>query len=163
MNFVFLLFVLLLFLFYTYDFSTSRAVFTLKFLFVFVILLYFYPTVEGFVEDYVVPTDPILRELREQLCVLHPAFENVRIYEGNKSYTVNKRRVYICLKDENGRYYPRNMLVYVILHEYAHILCDEVGHTPKFFDIFHQLLKRAESVELYDSRIPPIKNYCGHS
>lgn len=130
------------------------------------LLLIFYklsPDIECFVEDYFVPDDPILRELRKQLAVLHPAFENVRIYEGTKSYTINKRRVYICLKDENGRYYPRNALVYVILHEYAHILCDEIDHTEKFFAIFRSLLEKAAGFGLYDKTIPFIKNYCGHT
>jgi hypothetical protein len=106
--------------------------------------------------------DPVLRELQRQLSQLDPKFENVEIYEGDKSYTINKRRVYICLKDEHGRYYDRNMLAYVTLHEYAHILCDEIGHTDKFFSIFQSLLEKAEEMGYYDSSIPLLMDYCGH-
>lgn len=106
--------------------------------------------------------DPILHELKTQLAQLDPKFENVELYEGDKSYTINKKKVYICLKDKNGRYYNRNMLVYVILHEYAHMLCDEVGHTDKFYRVFNHLLDRAERAGLYDPNISPIGKYCGH-
>ena len=111
--------------------------------------------------EYFRVSDPLLRELREQLSVLDDRLRDVQIYEGNKSYTVNKKRVYICLKDKNGRYYNRNMLVYVICHEYAHLLCDENHHTDKFYDIFQDLLERAAKRGLYNPSIVPLENYCG--
>lgn len=108
------------------------------------------------------PRDPVLSELKEQLAELHPKFKNVELYVGDKSYTINKKRVYICLKDEKGRYYSRNMLCYVILHEYAHMLCDEIGHTEKFGQVFQKLLKQAAERGLYNPNIPPVSDYCGH-
>ena len=45
----------------------------------------------------------------------------------------------MCLKDKNGKYYDDNMLNYVALHELAHVLCDEIGHTDKFYAIFDEL------------------------
>lgn len=108
------------------------------------------------------PRDPVLNELKEQLGELHPKFKNVELYVGDKSYTINKKRVYICLKDEKGRYYSRNMLCYVILHEYAHMLCDEIGHTEKFGQVFQKLLKQAAERGLYNPNIPPVSDYCGH-
>ena len=107
--------------------------------------------------------DPVLNELKEQLAELHPKFKNVNIYAGNKSETINKNRVYICLKDDKGRYYSRNMLCYVILHEYAHLLCDELNHTDKFGQIFESLLSKAAEKGLYNPHIPPIQNYCGYT
>jgi len=124
-----------------------------------VIIYLLYPHIESYVQ----PQDPLLAEIKNQLAELHPKFANVELYEGNKSYTLNKKRVYICLKDPHGRYYNRNMLVFVTLHEYSHILCDEIGHTDKFFKIFHQLLEEASKRGLYDPSIPPLKNYCGHT
>lgn len=108
------------------------------------------------------PRDPVLNELKEQLAELHPRFKNVELYMGDKSYTINKKRVYICLKDEKGKYYSRNMLCYVILHEYAHMLCDEIGHTEKFGQVFRDLLKQAAERGLYNPNIPPLADYCGH-
>lgn len=113
-------------------------------------------------EYYFQPTDPLLNELKRQLAILDPKFENIELYQGDKTYTINKKKVYVCLKDEHGRYYNRNMLVYAICHEYAHVLCDEIGHTEKFFRIFEQLLEKATKLKLYDPDIPPLKEYCGH-
>jgi len=112
---------------------------------------------------YMSPTDPLLNELKTQLAVLHPKFEHVELYQGDKTYTINKKKVYVCLKDKNGLYYNRNMLVYVICHEYAHVLCDEIGHTKKFFSIFDDLLNQATKKGLYDPSIPPLSEYCGHT
>ncbi len=116
----------------------------------------------GVTEYFQSSSDPILDELRDQLAVLHPKFQKVRISEADKSYTINKKHVYICVKDGHGRYYNRNMLCYVILHEYAHMLCDEIGHTRKFYRIFDELLEQATEKGLYDPNIPPLNDYCGH-
>jgi hypothetical protein len=48
------------------------------------------------------------------------------------------------------------MLTYVGLHELAHVLCDEVGHTAKFYQIFDELLDKAHQMGLYDPSIPII-------
>lgn len=111
---------------------------------------------------YLSSRDPLLDKLQKDLAVLDPKFKTTELFVGDKSYTINKKKVYICLKDPHGRYYNRNMLVYVICHEYAHILCDEIGHTPKFFRIFDDLLKRATAHGLYNPSIPLVKEYCGH-
>jgi hypothetical protein len=106
--------------------------------------------------------DPVLDKLKEELSVLDPKFKNVELYEGNKSYTINKKKVFVCLKDEHGRYYNRNMLCYVVLHEYAHMLCKSIGHTEEFNEIFDHLLEKASRLGLYNPSIPPLTDYCGH-
>lgn len=120
--------------------------------------IYFYNTHIEFFSSQ----DPVLNALQRQLAVLHPRFQNVELYVGDKSYTINKQRVFICLKDKHGRYYSRNMLCYVVLHEYAHMLCDEIGHTAKFAQVFEELLRQASIHGLYDPSIPPLTDYCGH-
>ena len=112
--------------------------------------------------EYFSSQDPVLNELKYQLAELHPAFQNVEIFVGDKSYTVNKQKVFICLKDEHGRYYSRNMLCYVILHEYAHMLNKTEGHKGEFPAIFNALLDEAARRGLYDPSIPPLSVYCGH-
>ena len=87
-------------------------------------------------------------------------YQEIRVYRGDKSYTINKEKVYICLLDEDGQYYEENMLVYVILHELAHVICDEIGHTDKFHRIFDELLDKASSKGLYDPTVPIIRDYC---
>tara|TARA_Y100000389_G_C17419784_1_gene496038 strand:+ start:900 stop:1388 length:489 start_codon:yes stop_codon:yes gene_type:complete len=84
----------------------------------------------------------------------------IKILRGENSYTINKQKVYICLKDDNGKYYDDNMLIYVLLHELSHVICEEVGHTKKFHDIFEKLLERAVKLKIYDPKKELIFNYC---
>ena len=90
-------------------------------------------------------------------------FAEVSIYKGDKSYTINKEKVYLCLTDENGEYYNMNSLLYVFLHEISHVLCDEIGHTEKFHEIFEDVLKQASDLKIYDPSIPMISNYCTYN
>lgn len=110
------------------------------------------------------PQHELVLQIVEKLKKAHPEIERIvpqlRFFEGRKSYTINKKYVFICLKDKNGEIYHNNQLVLVILHEIAHALCDEIGHTPKFQNILDELLKSAEQVGLYRSDIPHIPDYC---
>lgn len=107
--------------------------------------------------------DPILEKIQNHIAPIHPEIvSSIKFYEGNKSYTINKQKIFLCLKDENKEYYDFNMLVYVALHELSHVLCDEIGHTPKFHSIFKNVLTKAESMNIYDPNKPIIMNYCGH-
>lgn len=115
------------------------------------------------VTEYYEQMDPMLVRIKETLIPLHPCVDNLKFYEGKKSYTINKKKVYLCLKDDNGEYYDFNMLIYVSIHELSHVVCDEIGHTPKFHRIFRDMLELAEQKNIYDSSIPIIKNYCGHN
>ena len=84
----------------------------------------------------------------------------ITLSRGEKSYTINKQDVYICLKDENGEYYDDNTLYYVIAHEISHVICDEIGHTPKFNAIFHELLELMAADGIYNKNIPIKQDYC---
>ena len=107
--------------------------------------------------------DPKIIELRTKLAECHPIARKIKFFAGKKSFTVNKKDMTLCLKDENDEYYDDNMLMYVGLHELAHVLCNEIGHTEKFHSIFDSLLEKGGSLGLYDSSIPPVKNYCNSS
>ena len=102
--------------------------------------------------------DMIVTQLREAF----PVVDRLNFYEGDKSYTINKQDVYICMRDEHGGYYDRNFLVYVVLHEISHALCDEVGHTQKFLDIFQQVQDHAAKLGIYDPHGRKIHNYCNY-
>lgn len=86
--------------------------------------------------------------------------KEITLYRGEKSYTINKQNVYICLKDPEGQYYSDNTLYYVIAHEISHAICDEIGHTDKFNAIFKALLIKLESAGIYNSSIPITQDYC---
>lgn len=81
------------------------------------------------------------------------------------SYTVNKgESVVMCLrskKDDSFENY--NELMYVSIHELSHICCDEIGHTPLFFEIKKFLLEQAmkQGIYKYIDYNRNIKDYCG--
>lgn len=112
------------------------------------------------VQEWFDSRDPMLVEIQARLQKIHPQAQQIRLFRGSKSYTLNKQKVYLCLYDENRQYYPMNMLMYVAIHELAHCVCKEIGHTPLFFEIFRNLLIEAEKLGVYDPDIPPVDNYC---
>jgi hypothetical protein len=85
---------------------------------------------------------------------------DIKLYRGDKSYTINKQKVYICLKNDKGQYYNDNMLIYVIAHEIAHVLCSEIGHTEMFHTIFEALLVKLKDYGIYDPSLPIDLEYC---
>ena len=84
----------------------------------------------------------------------------ISLSKGKKSYTINKEEIFLCLKDENDQYYSDNMLIYVLLHEISHSVCDEIGHTEKFHKIFNALTTKAVELGIYNNQIPLIRDYC---
>ena len=80
------------------------------------------------------------------------------ISSGDSTYTLNKKKIYILLKDDNRNYYNFSTLFYALLHEIAHVLCPDIGHTSMFFYIFNGLLKKAFYLGLYRGNVD--RNYC---
>lgn len=115
------------------------------------------------ISEHYLQQDPMLLKIKHVCSDLHPDVKKLKLFKANKSYTLNKNSIYLCLKDENGEYYPLNMLVYVFIHELAHFCNKEdVGHTEKFHQIFEELLDKAHEMGIYNPSIPVIDNYCGH-
>jgi hypothetical protein len=86
---------------------------------------------------------------------------NLVMVEDNESYTINKKIIHLCTKDpRNGCYYDKNTLMFVVLHELAHILCNDVGHTDNFSVINQGLLDHAIKCKFYDPSKPFVKDYC---
>lgn len=88
--------------------------------------------------------------------------KEVTIYKSKKSYTINKHKIYLCLKDSNNKYYSENMLIYVLAHEYAHCCCISIGHTDEFHEIFEALLVELTDSGYYDPSQEIIMDYCQH-
>jgi hypothetical protein len=80
------------------------------------------------------------------------------------SYTVNKGdEIAICLRSKKGKLHDLNLVMYVVLHELAHVVCPEVDHTELFKELFVFLLKIAIKLDIYkevDYQINP-HEYCG--
>lgn len=86
-------------------------------------------------------------------------------FSGTTSYTVNKgETMAICLRSKkNGKFHDLNLIMYVVLHELAHIACPETGHTELFKNIFIFFLKISVKLDLYynvNYQIYPVE-YCG--
>lgn len=83
------------------------------------------------------------------------------------SYSVNKgEKVHLCLRQRQGgdeSLVNENVMVFVALHEMAHMITDEIGHPPEFWNNFGWLLKEAEAIGAYqyqDFKAHPVR-YCG--
>jgi hypothetical protein len=128
------------------------------------------------IQEHYLQDDPELNKIRyilEKFFIEHKIWEGclsplnqrdimneTNLYRGGKSYTINKSKIFICLKDEKGEYYPVNFLMYVVLHEKSHAICDEIGHTQKFHEIFQALLNEAAKAGIYNPEEPILQNYC---
>lgn len=111
--------------------------------------------------EYYKGVDPKIAQLKEMLRPMFPDIDSVKIYEGDQSYTINKKTIYLCLYDEDKQYYSDNFLLYVLLHELAHYYNKkDIGHTPEWQKLFDQYLEEAENKKIYDPTQPLIYDYC---
>lgn len=82
------------------------------------------------------------------------------------SYSVNKgERVHFCLRQRDGSesIVNENVMVFVALHEMAHMITESIGHEPEFWNNFGWLIREAEQRKLYthiDFKSHPVM-YCG--
>lgn len=87
--------------------------------------------------------------------------KNLVMVEDNESYTINKKIIHLCTKEpRSGKYYDKNTLMFVVLHELAHVICDDIGHTDNFSIINNALLNHAIKCGFYDPSKPFVENYC---
>lgn len=81
------------------------------------------------------------------------------------SYSINKgEELVFCIRDKlTKKIHNLNELLYVAIHEIAHIGCPEIGHTELFRTINQYLLKKAVRYKLYKyiDYGTYNKSYCG--
>lgn len=88
------------------------------------------------------------------------------INDNSTSYSENKgEKIVVCLRDKREGYpfVDENTIMFVILHEMAHLMTTTVGHTPEFWTNFKRILQDAVAVGIY-SPVNYTKNptdYCG--
>ena len=97
--------------------------------------------------------------------------------EGDTSYTLDKGALMaLCLRDrkprpgktamaeyEDGAIHPLDVLLFVTVHEMAHVAIDDLDHPPKFWAAFKFLLEEVEDSGIAafpDYRAEPV-GYCG--
>jgi predicted metal-dependent hydrolase len=83
------------------------------------------------------------------------------------SYSVNKgESIHLCLRQReamNESIVQENVMMFVSIHELAHICTESIGHGPDFWNNMGFLLKEAEGMGLYqytDFKSQPV-SYCG--
>lgn len=81
------------------------------------------------------------------------------------AYSVNKgEQLALCLRNvKDDTFIELNLILFVAIHEIAHVMTDEIGHTPKFWKNMKYLLEEGEKIGVYtpeDYEKYP-KMYCG--
>jgi predicted metal-dependent hydrolase len=96
--------------------------------------------------------------------------DRTQIYENSTSsdytsYSVNKgEEIVFCLRSKKtNKLHDINLMMYVAIHEMAHIGCFEIGHTKLFKEIFAFYLKIAIELDIYkyDNYDENPVEYCG--
>ena len=80
------------------------------------------------------------------------------------SYSVNKwEEIAICVRQPDNTFIDDNTVMFVVIHELAHVMTKSVGHTQEFWDNMAYLLERAEELNIYvpkNYKESPV-DYCG--
>lgn len=104
----------------------------------------------------------IVTDIKENLAIIDPSFRNLDIRESDATFTEDKSVIFMCLRDSEGKVYPMNTLIYVVIHELAHLLNKkDYGHTEEFQRIFDDLLCKAAAKNIYNPAIKHGDYYCG--
>ncbi len=105
--------------------------------------------------------DPIVSRIKNNF---NPdVIQERELHSQYTSYTENKgSRIVLCLRN-GDQLADVNLLMFVALHEYSHIVCDEYGHTDKFWQQFAEILEEAINIGIYQKqnyeKYP--QEYCG--
>lgn len=107
--------------------------------------------------------EPYIKQFTEKIG--QTIFEENPINGKYTSYTINKGyKIAICLRSKKtGQLHDINLIMYVVLHELAHVACPEEHHTELFKKIFIFFLQVAVELKIYDAinyQLNP-QEYCG--
>lgn len=82
---------------------------------------------------------------------------------GYTSYSINKgEQIVLCLRNKD-KLVDINTMMFVVLHELAHIATESIGHTPEFWDNFKWILEESINVGIYQKKDYDRESveYCG--
>jgi predicted metal-dependent hydrolase len=68
------------------------------------------------------------------------------------SYSLNKgEKISLCLreKSEDIIFEDDNTIIFVVIHELAHLMSESIGHTDEFWDNMRYLLEESRKVGIY--------------
>lgn len=115
-------------------------------------------------KDIKVYYDPLIEKLSKDLEKIYPDLskKDIIILGANDTFTENKQKIFICLRKKDGEYYDYNTLLYIAIHELAHVLTSAYdNHGEDFTQSFTALLFRAKQLGLYDETKKINYDYCG--
>lgn len=104
----------------------------------------------------------------ERVIRLYENFNPDRIKEGiddpnYTSYSINKgEQIILCLRT-NNKLMDINTMMFVVLHELAHIATESIGHTEEFWTNFKWILEESINIGIYTKQEFKKENveYCG--
>jgi len=122
-----------------------------------------------------------LEILVEHLIKTHPAddiriqmlkqnFKPEKIKEGDEksgytSYSINKgEQIVLCLRNKDSLV-DMNTMLFVVLHELAHLATESIGHEPEFWENFKWILEESINIGIYTKKDYSKESveYCGMS
>lgn len=117
------------------------------------------------------PHEPILTEnvenIRKSLKPIIPPdeYERIKVYDmfekynSDVAYTQQKSKIWICTKSKEGVPESKEVLTYVLMHEYAHAITpDSIQHDAKFLKSFRELIHKAD---LHNIKYKVSNRICG--
>ena len=121
--------------------------------------------VEEFKNDINYSNDPPYERL---IARFNPSvFQENDLDANSTSYSENKgEKIVVCLRDKTREPYPlieENTIMFVLIHEMAHLMTESMGHTPEFWTNFRKLLHDCVKLGVYtpvNYAQNPVK-YCG--
>lgn len=97
--------------------------------------------------------DPVLQSLKRDLERIAPdAPEFTLVEDLESSFLENKERIHLVLKRTDGTSYERDVLLSVAIHELAHLLTEEEGHTKRFYREEARLYKEARRLGILEEK-----------
>lgn len=113
-------------------------------------------------KSYYSHNHPILNKVRSNFKILDTRYEKIPLRQGDSAYTEDKAVITLCLvKPGTQEYYDINTIMYVALHELAHVISKGHGHGEEFETNFAKLIRDAAEKGIYDPRKPIPDTYCG--
>jgi hypothetical protein len=95
------------------------------------------------------------------------SFQENDLLADSTSYSENKgEKIVVCLRDKTKHPYPlvsENTIMFVMIHECAHLMTVSTGHTPEFWTNFRKLLQDCIKLGVYQQENytkNPV-DYCG--
>lgn len=112
------------------------------------------------------PKDPRVQRLTDRFNV--GSFQETRIDSSHTSFSVDKgEEIHLCLRDKSDDFtlHKINTLMFVSLHELAHVASANQGHGEEFSKNFVWILKFATQIGIYQSIDYAAKNvnFCGET